>query len=38
MPFDPVVYEEPSEYVYLPTDEGPDPPVHDVMENTTEEV
>lgn len=36
MPFDPVVYEEPSEY--LPTDGGPHPPVHDVMENGTEEV
>lgn len=38
MPFDPVVYAEPSEYFYLPAGGDPDPPVHTVMENTTEEV
>lgn len=38
MPFDPVAYAGPSEYFYLPTEGGPDRPVHVVMENTTEEV
>lgn len=38
MPLDPAVNAEPLKYSNLSTDEDRDPPVHVVMENTTEEV